>query len=164
MTKLNRKKVELPPILLRTETQRHLAQQRLANLPLDPENPVEIVMREQVKKRKLSLNAAMWAGPLRDIERDGWFRGRQYSAEVWHCHFKEAYLPDENDPDFDPSHVVEGYHKWDTSPWTGDRVLVGSTTQLTDAGMHVYLLQMEAEGALYGVTFTTREENYGRTA
>jgi hypothetical protein len=101
----------------------------------------------------------MWAGPLKDIERDAWFRGRQYRAEIWHEHFKEVFLPDETDPDFDPSHVVDGYRKWDMNPWNGNRQLVGSTTQLTDKGMRIYLLQIEAEAATeYGVTFTSPVE------
>ena len=119
-------------------------------------SPAQDSGKPKAKKRKLSLNAAMWAGPLRDIERDAWFRGRQYRAEIWHEHFKEAFLPDESDFDFDPSHVLDGYRKWDVSPWNGSRVLVGSTTQLTDAGMRIYLLKIEAEAATeYGVTFTT---------
>ena len=40
--------------------------------------------------------------------------------------------------------------------------VVGSTTQLTDKGMRVYLEQVEAEAATeYGVQFTTREEWMG---
>lgn len=132
----------------------------LHQMPIDPDNPIEVVIREPKKKRKLSMNDAMWAGPLRDIEREGWYQGHQYRAEVWHEHFKEMFLPDENDPEFDPSHVLEGYQKWGTNPWTGARVLVGSTTQLTDPGMRLYLLQMEAEAATeHGVTFRPRVEN-----
>lgn len=162
MSKITRPKVDLPPILLRTAVQRALAHARLENLPLDPDNPVEIIMREQAKKRKPTLNALMWAGPLADIERDGWFQGRQYRAKIWHEHFKEAHLPDELAPDFDPSHVLEGYQKWSIDPWKGTRHLVGSTTQLTDKGMREYLLKMEAEAATeYGVTFTEQNEMRG---
>ncbi|GEM_PF-731466 len=135
----------------------------ILNLPVDYEHPIEVLVREQPKKRKLTLNQAMWAGPLADIERDGWFRERQFSAEVWHEHFKELFLPDDTSPDFDPSHAVDGYRKWDVNPWKDTRVLVGSTTQLTDKGMRHYLLQIEAEAATeYGVTFTTPEPT-GRT-
>lgn len=162
---MKRQKVDLPPILLRSEVQLAYAIARLKNLPLDDEHPIEIITREQVKKRKPTLNALMWAGPLADIEREAWFQGRQYRAEVWHEHFKEAYLPDELAPDFDPSHVLDGYRKWDVNPWTGARVLVGSTTQLTDKGMRHYLLQLEAEAATeYGVTFTTRDEPWRSSA
>jgi len=158
---MKREKVNIPPVYLRSRVQVDHLLKLIPNLPLDSEKPVEVVIREQAKKRKLSLNAAMWAGPLRDIEENAWVGGRQYSAEVWHEHFKECYLPDENAPDFNPEHVVdpEAYRKWDIDPWKDMRVLVGSTTQLTDKGMRLYLLQMEAEAATeYGVTFTTREE------
>ncbi|MEN6533982.1 MAG: recombination protein NinB [Bryobacteraceae bacterium] len=159
-TTLKRPKVETRQILLRAPQQAEHAKSLISNLPVDPEHPIEILIREQVKKRKLSTNAAMWAGPLRDIERDGWYQGSQYAAEVWHEHFKELFLPDENDPDFDPSHVVEGYRKWGYNPWKDTRALVGSTTQLTDSGMRLYLLKMEAEAATeHGVTFGARIED-----
>lgn len=162
---MNRQEIEDHPILLRSAVQRAHAHACIDELPLDQDNPVEILIREQVKKRKLSLNAAMWAGPLRDIELTGWFQGRQYRAEIWHEHFKEAFLPDENDPDFDPLHVVEGYVKWAIDPWKDTRALVGSTTQLTAKGMRVYILKMEAEASQeYGVTFTERLEPMGRAS
>lgn len=158
--KLNRPAVETRSILLRGRAQVEFAHGLLANLPLDDEHPVELLIREQVKKRKLSLNDAMWAGPLRDIERQAWIKGRQYKADIWHRHFKDLFLPDENAPDFDPSHVVEGYKKWEIDPWSGDRMLVGSTTQLTDKGIKIYILQIEAEASQeYGVEFTARPLN-----
>ena len=156
---MRRQKVETRSILLRSQVQVEYLIAQARNLPLDPETPVEILIREQIKKRKLTINAAMWAGPLREIEAQAWFRGRQYSAEVWHEHFKEVFLPDPDATDFDASHVLDGYRKWDINPWTGNRQLVGSTTQLTDKGMRVYLLQLEAEAATeYGVCFSTRIE------
>lgn len=154
-----RPEVHMSPVYLRSRTQVDHLLRVIPNLPLDPEHPVEVVIREQVKKRKLSLNAAMWAGILADCERDGWYQGRQYRAEIWHEHFKELFLPDETAMDFDPSLVVEGYRKWDYNPWNDSRVLVGSTTQLTDKGMRLYLQQVEAEAATeYGVTPSTRIE------
>ena len=159
---MKREKVRIPPIYLRSRVQVDYLLRLLPNLPLDPERPVEVLIQEHKAKRKPSLNALMWAGPLRDIAEQAWICGRQYSAEVWHEHFKEAYLPDPDAPGFDPEHVVEGYRTWDIDPWKGNRVLVGSTTQLTDKGMRVYLEQVEAEAATeYGVQFTTREEWMG---
>jgi len=160
---MKRSKVEPTSILLRGPAQVAYALKTIPNLPLDPDTPVEILIREQVKKRKLTMNQAMWAGPLRDIERLAWHQGRQFSAEVWHEHLKELFLPDELAPDFDPTHVLDGYRKWDLNPWNENRMLVGSTTQLTDAGMKIYLLQVEAYAAQeYGVEFTTRAEPAGR--
>jgi hypothetical protein len=134
----------------------------LAKLPFDDENPVEVLMREQVKKRQDRLNQAMWAGTLRDIERQAHFphpNGPTYPAAVWHEHLKELFLPDENLPDFDPSLVLDGYHKWDFDPFNGQRRLHGSTTHLTDRGMRLYVLQVEAHMASeYAVTFTVPED------
>ena len=133
----------------------------IPNLPLDPDFPLEVLIREVPKKRKLSLNDAMWAGPLRDIAKQAWHNGRQYSADEWHEGFKAMFLPDPDASSFDPLHVVkpENYRKWSVNPVTGDRMLVGSTTQLTDPGMRVYLLEMEAWAATEkGVQFTTPGE------
>lgn len=132
-------------------SQQAAAQAFLANLPLDPEEPLEVVVRERVKPRKLSQNALMWAGPLTDIAEQAWVQGRRFPAEVWHEQFKRDFLPEEYDPEL----CLEGYRKWDVTP-RGDRVLVGSTTMLTRKGMAQYLQQVEAAGAALGVEFGMR--------
>lgn len=141
-----------------TRTIRVIGQQQIAlamallpNLPIDPEAPVEIVIREENKVRGLDANSRMWAGQLNDIEKQAWVNGRQFSAEVWHEHFKRQYLPEDNDPDL-AELAKEGYRKWDYDP-AGNRVVVGSTTQLTRKGFAIYLQQVEADGADMGVQF-----------
>jgi hypothetical protein len=133
--------------------------------PHDPERPLQVVIREEPKKRKKSMNDAYWAGPMRDIERDAWNNGRQYIAAEWHEGFKEIFLPDPDAPDFDPSHVVnpETYRKWSINPVTGKRTVVGSTTHLTDKGMGIFWTQVEAfmSQAPFYVQFTTRDEPRG---
>ncbi|WP_427937012.1 recombination protein NinB [Achromobacter marplatensis] len=138
--------------LLLGASQQDAAQTFLRNLPLDPENPIEVVVRERVKPRKTSQNAMMWAGPLNDIAEQAWVNGKRYTAEAWHEHFKREYLPEE----YDAALCLEGYVKWQITP-RGDRVLVGSTTGLTVKGMAQYLTQVEAAGAELGVEFRTRE-------
>lgn len=138
--------------LLRSASQLAAVQTKLDNLPLDDENPLEVVIREQVKPRKLSQNALMWVGPLADISEQAWVNGRRFTAEVWNDHFKREFLPEEYDPEL----CVEGYRKWDYTP-RGERVLVGSTKDLTVKGMAQYLTQVEAAGAELGVEFRTRE-------
>jgi len=139
--------------LLRGTSQLAAVQTKLGNLPLDDENPLEVVIREQVKPRKLSQNALMWVGPLADISEQAWVNGRRFTAEVWNDHFKREYLPEEYDPEL----CLEGYRKWDYTP-RGDRALVGSTTMLTVKGMAQYLTQVEAAGAELGVEFRARGE------
>lgn len=126
-------------ILLRAGLQQDAAIAALRNAPLDPAKPLEFVLREEVKARKPDQNSLMWVGPLADIAEQGYVNGRTYAADVWHEFFKREHLPEE----FDPALCKEGYRKWDYTP-AGDRVLVGSTTQLTVRGFAQYLKQVEA--------------------
>lgn len=121
------------------------------NAPIDPERPIELVLREVQKTRGMDANAAMWCGPLKDLAEQAWVGGRQFTAEVWHEWYKREFLPEDDDPEL---HLLakEGYRKWDYDP-SGERVLVGSTTQLTVRGFSQYLRQVEAHGASLGVQF-----------
>lgn len=129
------------------EYQRDAAIALLTNVPLG----LEVLIRKPVKVRGMDQNALYWVGPLADIAAQAWVAGRQYSAEVWHEQFKRAYLPEEYDEEL----TKEGYRKWDITP-NGDRVLIGSTTQLTKKGFSQYLTQVEADGAGLGVQFGVR--------
>lgn len=137
-------------IVLAADQQLNAALSLLPNLPIDPANPLEVVIREKTKVRGMDANARMWCGVLRDLAEQGYVAGRTYSAEVWHENSKELYLPDETAPDFDPSLVKEGYRKYDFTP-SGRRVLVGSTTQLTVRGFALYMQELEAFAAGLGV-------------
>ena len=149
-----RNKYEQRKILLASEMTRETAIQLLRNAPIDPVKPIEVVIREQVKTRGLDANAMMWAGPLRDIAEQAWYNGRQYSAEVWHDTFKRLYLVEQ----YTEGITKEGYEKWSIGPH-GDRVLIGSTTQLTVRGFSEYLEQVHADGASMGVRFHTVRED-----
>ena len=46
----------------------------------------------------------------------------------------------------------EQYRKWDVTP-KGDRVLVGSSTELSEHGFAVYMRQIEVAGCDLGVEF-----------
>ena len=148
---MSRQKFPTRQIMLHTVQQRGIVMALLPNLPLDEANPLEVIIREPVKARGPDQNSLMWAGPLADIAAQAWVDGRQFSAEVWHEHFKREYLPEE----FDPELTKEGYRKWDYTP-AGERVLIGSTTQLTKRGFSQYLEQIEADGAGMGVQFGAR--------
>lgn len=145
---IKREKFPSRKILLRSETQRHAAHAMIDSMPIDEKTPVEVIGREEVKTRKLDQNALMWVGPLADIAEQAYHNGRTYSAELWHETYKRLYLPEEYDPDL----CKEGYVKWAYTP-SGDRICVGSTTDLTVRGFAQYLTQIQADGASMGVVF-----------
>lgn len=149
-----RKKFPTRQILLRTEVQHATLLNLLNSLPLDDNHPLEVIVREPVKTRGLDANARMWVGALADISAQAYVRGRTYSAEVWHENFKRDYLPEDDDPDL-PALVKDPitWRKWDYTP-NGERVLIGSTTQLTKRGFSQYIEQVMAYGANLGVQFS----------
>lgn len=123
----------------------------ITRLPIDSAKPLEIVIREEVKPRKPDQNALYWVGPLSDIAAQAYIDGRTLPAEVWHETYKRLYLPEE----FDAELTKEGYRKW-AYDRDGQRVLIGSTTQLTVKGFARYLEQVIADGASMGVEFNMR--------
>lgn len=145
---MTRPKFEQRRILLRSPDQVERAIALLRNVPLDSLKPLELLVREEARARKLDQQGLMWAGPLADLAAQAWCDGRQFSAEVWHEFCKKEFLAEE----FDPELCLEGYRKWDVDP-AGNRVLVGSTTQLTVKGMAQYLEQIFALGGSLGVEF-----------
>ena len=160
MTKSTRDKFTTRTIRLVGDIQRQNAIALINNVPIDSIKPLEMVIREEVKTRKLDQNQAMWAGPLKDITEQAWLNGRKFSIDCWHHYFKENFLPEE----FDPELCKEKYIKWELDP-KGNRVLVGSTTELTTRGFALYLQEVEAFGALLGVQYHVNpkeRENYGR--
>lgn len=154
---MRREKFQTRTIRLTGPRQLETALALLPHVPLDDERPLQLVVREEPKQRGLDANARMWAGPLADIAGQAWLRGRKFSDEVWHEFFKREYLPDDAtmSPEELAEHVKdpEAYRKWDIDP-AGERVLVGSTTELTPRGFAIYLQQIEAYGAELGVQFS----------
>lgn len=131
----------------------------LPNLPIDSEKPLVVTIGEEAKPRGLDANALMWVGPLADIAAQGWVGGHQMNAKTWHEIFKEAYLPEA----FDEELTKKGYEKWGYKP-NGDRVLIGSTTDLTVKGFAQYLEQVYADGASIGVEFKANPNDARRAA
>lgn len=134
------------------ETQRDSLIALVRNLPLDPVAPLEVVIRERVKARKLDQNALYWAGPLKDIADQAWLDGKQFTAETWAHFFKREFLPEDDDQEL-ATLAKEGFRKWEVGP-DGERVLTGSTTQLTVRGFSQYLEHILAFGANLGVRFS----------
>lgn len=146
-----REKFPARTIRLVGKQQMETALSLIPRLPVDSEKPLEIIIREEVKPRKLDQNSLMWAGPLSDIAAQAYYNGQTYPAEVWHETYKRLYLPEEFDADL----TKEGYRKWAIDR-DGERVMIGSTTQLTVKGFARYLEQVIADGAAMGVQFGMR--------
>lgn len=141
--------------LVRSNREQEQAQFVIRNMPIDPHKPLQITVSEEVKARKPDQNSLMWAGPLKDIAHQVYLDGRTYTPELWHEYFKKEYLPEE----FDSELCKEGYQKWDYDP-SGDRVCIGSTTELTVKGFSQYLEQIYAFGAEQGVQFGVDERRF----
>lgn len=136
-------------MVLRDEEIRVRLIMAIRNLPIDKDEPLQVVISDYKPPRKKSQNDLMWAGPLKDMEEQAYLEQRRYSAKVWAEYFKEQFLPEE----FDPEYCRIGYVKWEDAP-NGSRKLVGSTTQLTVKGFALYLEQIYAFGSNLGVQFT----------
>lgn len=154
------KRAEFKTVVIRlvSPVQIETAHNKLNNIPLDSENPLEMVLREVKKLRGADANSRMWAGPLKEIADQAWVNRRQFSAEVWHEFFKAEFLPEDDHPELSLL-AKDGYRKWDDGP-KGNRVLVGSTTALLKRGFALYLQQVEAYGASLGVMFHEHEGRY----
>lgn len=148
---ITRPKYQTRHIMLVGSMQKDTAKVLIDNAPMDPTKPIEVVIREYAKPRKPDQNSLMWVGPLADIADQAWFKGKQYSAEVWHETFKRLYLPEEHIEGI----TKEGYRKWAIDPYD-NMILVGSTKDLTVKGFSDYLEQVYADGANMGVRFNTQ--------
>lgn len=106
------------------------------------EHPMAVRLYEHKDRRTLEQQSLMWIR-LGEIAGQAWVGGRQFSDDVWHIHFKREFLPDEEGP---TKRCRKGYAKWALMP-SGERELIGSTTQLTTFGMAEYMTQIMAYGA-----------------
>lgn len=137
-------------IILLDQSRKDIAKAAIDAAP----NGIEVKLQEPVKPRTLDQQALLFAGPLKDISEQAWVSGRTYSVEVWHHHYKNKFLPEDKDPYiFELVKHPGSYKKYDYSP-RGERILIGSTTDLTKYGYSQYLEQIFADGAGMGVLFT----------
>jgi hypothetical protein len=137
------------------DLQRDTAIAKLKNIPLG--KGLQVVFQKEVKARTPDQNSLMWSsGCLTCIAEQFFVEGKLYSAEVWHEHFKREYLPELDEPYlFELVKKPDTYRKWDYLP-NGDRVLVGSTTDLTKYGFGIYIEKIYAEASSAGVMFDQR--------
>lgn len=146
---MNRSRFTARMFLVSSEKIRESLLSAIRNMPIDDVKPLQVLIREEVKARKLDQQALLFAGPMRDISEQAWFEGRQHSVEVLHEYLKRELLPEEFDPEF----CVEGYVKWEIDPG-GNRQLIGTTKKLTVKGYSNYLEGVFAFGAALGVQFS----------
>lgn len=148
---MDRQKFQRRPFLLRDEAVRDNLIRVIQNLPLDADHPLEIVIDERRPTRRLSQQAYLFAGPLKDIAEQAWVDGKQFDITTWAEFLKRELLPEE----FDPEYCKDSYVKWRYDP-SGNRILTGSTTELTVKGMANYITGVLAFGGNLGVQFTER--------
>lgn len=104
------------------------------------------VVSEYKATRSTEANAYMWAGILEPTAQQAYVAGQRYTAEVWHEHAKELFLPEIN---------ARGQEKWYYPPELPNpkmaallqppqkqRRLVMSTSHLNTAEMALYLDQV----------------------
>lgn len=124
-------------------------------------HPMAMRLYEHKDQRTLEQQGLMWIR-LAEIAKQAWVNGQQFSDEAWHEHFKREFLPDEEGP---TKRCRKHYRKWLISPLTGERAMVGSTTQLTTFGMAEYLTQVMAFGAdEFGVRYSATPDEVRRAA
>ena len=122
----------------------------IPNLPVDPDRPLEIIVREEAKERKLTKNALYWV-LLSELAEQAWLHGRQYSKDVWHEFCKKELMPN-----MITAKDGETRSKWLDSP-SGSPVVI-STTMLEDKCFSEYITAVEAFGGGLGVRFGKQEE------
>ena len=137
-------------IFIQDELAKTAAKNLIHNLPF---GGLDVVIRPHKEVRTLSQNSLMWASALNDIVEQAWFNGKQFSADVWHEHLKQTFMPENNDPEL---HLLvkdpDSYVKWVDTP-TGQRKCIASTTRLTKKGFSNYIEQVYAFGNELGVMF-----------
>ena len=134
----------------------------IRNAPIDAVKPIEVVVREQVRKRKLDQNALYHAGPLKDIAEQAYVNGRTFSADTWHYYFKSEFLPEDCETITDELVINPAkYEKWSVTP-RGDRILTGSTTDLSVKGFALFIEQVYAYGANLSVQFKVSPNELNR--
>lgn len=115
-------------------------------------NPLAARIYTHKETRTGEQNRLMWVR-LGEISDQAFINGQRFSAEVWAEHLKREFLPEHEGPS---RYVKKGYCKWSILP-NGERVLKGSTTQLTTAGFSNYMDQImsyaaQELGVMFGAT------------
>ena len=133
-------------IRLAGEVQLATAEAALRNVPLDPDRPIECVLREESKARGIDQNGLYWLR-LGEIADQAWQNGRQYGSDVWHEYSRRELMPDTI-----TTKTGEVRSKWIELP-SGELTVI-STTELERKCFAEYTTIVEAFGAGLGVSFS----------
>ena len=154
--KSTRPKFETRKIRLVGDLQLRTVLALLPNLPLDAANPLEVLIREEVKGRKLDQNGYYWLR-LGEIAKQAWIGGRQFSADTLHEYAKREIMPEEI-----TTKDGEVRSKWEVMP-NGERTVI-STTLLERGCFADYTTAVEAFGAELGVQYSANPNEARRAA
>lgn len=143
---------EFPPrrILLRSQLQVDTVIALVKNVPLDPDNPIEVLFREQPKARGNDANSYYWMR-LGEIAEQAWVHGKQFNSDSWHEYCKRHIMPNEI-----TTKAGDRVSKWLESP--DGTMTITSTTALEKRCFAEYIDQVEAFGAGLGVQFSARPQ------
>lgn len=122
----------------------------LRNVPIDPSKPLQLLVREEPKKRSNPQNALYWS-ILGDIAEQAWLEGRQYSTDIWHEFCRRNVMEEQIE-------TADGVRrsKWIDMPDGTGTVI--STTALSQKSFGDYITAVEAFGANLGVFYQTKEQ------
>lgn len=143
---MTRPKYHTRSILLRGDSQAEAASTAVLMAPRDPERPIEVVIREQVKARHSDQNRLYWH-LLGEIAEQAYFNNKQYSADIWHEYARIHIMPEQI-----TTKDGEVRSKWLDMP--DGKATVISTTQLERRCFSDYTTAVEAFGAGLGVLYS----------
>ena len=143
-----REKYETRRFLLRGETQVDSVVACVLNVPIDPINPLEVVIRELVKKRGADQNALYWRR-VEDIAEQAVVDGKRFSKHVWHDYLCKNIMPPEIE-----TGGGEVRSKWEEGPIGSLSVI--STTRLSKRCFAEYTTMVEVFGCELKVKFQER--------
>lgn len=135
---------------LRTDTQTATLLALIPHLPLDQDNPLEVVIREPVKARGMDQNGYYFMR-IGELAGQAWIDGKQFSKDAWHEYAKKNIMPEEI-----TTKDGEVRSKWEPTP-DGDMSVI-STTRLERGCFADYTNAVEAFGASLGVMFSASRD------
>lgn len=141
--------------VVRTKDDLRIALSAAANVPVDCDYPVSIIIGDHKEARRAAQNRYYWLR-LEEIAAQAWDNGRKYDAPQWHWLCGREVMPDE--VELAGGEIVS---KWLDMPRGGREVV--STTDLSVSAMAEYTTAVEAFGASMGVRFSADPmQYYGR--